>query len=74
MNGLPCTCAAGYSGINCDVNINECASNPCQNGGKCVDAVNGYACTCAGGYRGAHCEVSGQVCLSYGHFNILSCC
>ena len=34
-------------------NINECASNPCQNGAPCVDGVNGYTCTCAGtGYTG----------------------
>ena len=34
-------------------NINECASNPCQNGAPCVDGVNGYTCNCAGtGFTG----------------------
>ena len=33
VNGYTCTCAAGYSGVHCDVNIDECASAPCQNGG-----------------------------------------
>ena len=36
--------------------INECSSNPCQNGGECMDAVNMYTCNCADGYEGTHCE------------------
>jgi hypothetical protein len=36
--------------------INECASNPCENGGSCTDNVNGYSCTCIGGYTGINCE------------------
>ena len=28
--------------------IDECASNPCQNGGTCIELeLNGYSCTCA---------------------------
>ena len=37
-------------------NINECESNPCQNGGVCTDNVNGYTCSCADGYNGTDCE------------------
>ena len=40
------------------LDINECASQPCQNGGQCVDGVNGYNCTCADGYAGTNCEQS----------------
>ena len=36
--------------------INECTSNPCQNGGACTDGVNMYTCTCLPGYAGANCE------------------
>ena len=36
--------------------INECSSNPCQNGAQCVDAVNMYTCNCVPGYEGTHCE------------------
>ena len=36
--------------------INECSSNPCENGGSCTDNVNHYTCSCADGYTGIHCE------------------
>ena len=36
--------------------IDECASNPCQNGCLCTDEVNGYTCSTLAGYTGVHCE------------------
>ncbi|XP_070563210.1 uncharacterized protein [Ptychodera flava] len=41
-----CICEPGYEGAltNCSVNIDECASNPCQQDFLCVDGVNGYTC------------------------------
>uniref|UniRef100_A0A3B5B1X0 Fibulin 7 n=1 Tax=Stegastes partitus TaxID=144197 RepID=A0A3B5B1X0_9TELE len=36
--------------------ISECASNPCQNGGTCVDGVNQYKCTCPQNWSGSHCQ------------------
>lgn len=50
------TCMPGWSGTTCDVNINECASNPCRNGGTCTDLVNGFNCTCVDPFMGAVCE------------------
>ena len=41
------------------VDINECQSTPCQNGGTCNDAVNQYTCSCVAGYVGTHCETGG---------------
>ncbi len=38
--------------------VDECASNPCQNGGACNDDVNGYTCSCEPGYEGIECEIS----------------
>ena len=37
--------------------INECESNPCSNGGVCVDGINGYACNCTDGYIGPECDI-----------------
>lgn len=36
--------------------INECASNPCNFNGTCVDKFRGYNCSCPDGYYGDHCE------------------
>ncbi|XP_033104226.1 low-density lipoprotein receptor-related protein 4-like isoform X2 [Anneissia japonica] len=36
--------------------IDECASDPCVNGGSCVDGWSGYTCECAFGYSGVICE------------------
>ena len=36
--------------------IDECESNPCQNGGTCSDQIAHYLCECAFGFTGASCE------------------
>ena len=38
--------------------IDECESNPCQNGGACTDAVNAFTCACMAGYEGTECQTS----------------
>lgn len=51
-----------HTGQNCEENLDECLSNPCQNGGICHDKDNGYICTCLAGYLGEHCENDVAVC------------
>ena len=49
-------CNAGFTGMNCETSIDNCASNPCVNG-TCTDLVNGYSCTCQPGYTGTNCDM-----------------
>jgi len=35
--------------------IDECASNPCVNGGNCTDHLNRFKCECPAGYEGLTC-------------------
>ena len=45
-----------HIGSNCGVNIDECASQPCQFGGKCQDKEAGFHCLCSPGYEGRICD------------------
>ena len=58
--GYTCNCNAGWQGTNCDQNVNECASNPCQNGGTCNDGLNGFTCTCTDQWTGPLCQTAQQ--------------
>ena len=47
--------------LRCLSDFDECGSNPCQNGGTCVDGLNQYTCSCQAGYTGTSCQTGQTV-------------
>ncbi|XP_072181687.1 cadherin EGF LAG seven-pass G-type receptor 2-like [Diadema setosum] len=52
-----CDCPPGFTGNYCMTEINFCYSNPCANGGVCVQKEAGYTCLCQEGFIGTNCEM-----------------
>lgn len=44
------------TGRECGIDINECDSNPCKQGGTCIDGNATFTCKCPPGLAGATCE------------------
>lgn len=68
-----CSCRSGFAGLRCEININECARNPCANGSTCIDRINDYTCTCPPGYTGRHCDKPTGGCASHPCLNGGTC-
>ena len=54
-------------GGNCDIDVNECDSSPCQNGATCTESsvessvsFHAYQCTCVAGFANGVCEYDGD--------------
>ena len=67
-----CDCSSsrpGWTGDNCEDDIDECASTPCENG-LCFDSVSSndtvpvdnYTCTCHAGWEGENCNFDVDEC------------
>ena len=70
---LQCICQDGYAGTLCQIDIDDCASGPCQNNGQCLDGVGYYNCQCPEGYSGRNCESATNKCWSAPCMNGGSC-
>ena len=78
MDGIAayvCNCSAGWSGAECQTDIDECVSVPCANGGQCIEsnssamgtvsvAVGSFMCNCSSGWSGSTCTVDVDECAS----------
>ncbi|XP_052692802.1 neurogenic locus notch homolog protein 1-like [Crassostrea angulata] len=83
------SCSDGYSQsgsgqLNCQSNgewkynivctdIDECLSNPCQNGGTCSNNNGSFTCMCAHGWRGTLCNQDVDKCQSDPCLNGATC-
>lgn len=53
---MHCKCYTGFRGPYCNLDIDECEKNPCQNNGTCINIFGYYECLCADGYAGLRCN------------------
>lgn len=59
-----CVCIPGTTGVNCEQDIKECDSSPCQFG-TCIDEIGKYHCDCEDGFEGENCEIDINECELY---------
>lgn len=55
-----CVCPEGFEGDKCEINIDDCEDNDCENNSTCVDGVNNYTCMCSPEYTGTLPQTSLQ--------------
>merc|ERR1711937_99279 len=65
-----CLCDAGYEMVEgACVSIDDCASEPCLNGGSCTDGHLGYSCSCPAQWNGPTCGEDMDECSDVSLFN-----
>lgn len=50
--GFQCYCMPGYTGEFCNVDFDECLSQPCKHNATCINKINNFECVCTPGYEG----------------------
>lgn len=55
------------SRINRRLYTDDCASDPCQNGGTCIDITTsvGFMCLCTPGFEGTQCNEDINECIQF---------
>ncbi|CAK1547547.1 unnamed protein product, partial [Leptosia nina] len=60
-----CTCAEGFSGVDCERVDNPCAPQPCAHGVcELSGAPSGFTCACERGWTGTRCDLDADDCAS----------
>lgn len=49
-----CMCR-GFTGSNCEIDVNECENQPCGNGATCINEAGSFRCICPSFLTGASC-------------------
>ena len=53
-----CDCTGtGYTSVFCEIEVNECDSDPCENNGICTDLLLEYTCNCIGTGKHKPCHL-----------------
>lgn len=62
VQSFACSCPPTFTGMkhktDCNLQVNQCFSNPCMNGGICHPHESGYSCECKPEFVGHRCEHS----------------
>ncbi|NXV77696.1 CRUM1 protein, partial [Atlantisia rogersi] len=72
FNSFRCACSAGWGGLLCESNIDDCQSSPCVHG-DCVDAVADFQCECFRGFIGKKCDINVDDCVRHQCLNGATC-
>lgn len=62
VGGYECRCQNGYVGVHCETNFDDCAPDPCKNGGVCSDRTDDFRCACPAGFEGKRCDINIDEC------------
>ena len=68
-----CLCAEGWTGLQCEKEIDECLSDPCTGVSYCVDDFLSYECFCKPGWEGDDCDKDIDDCVNCIRENTAKC-
>ena len=58
-----CVCDPGWRGLNCELLVDYCESNPCFGESICTGFQSGFSCECVSGFEGVLCDINENNCI-----------